>query len=83
MGVATGGGEALMPEGLLDEVGRRATVEGVGGVGVPEPVEGDVLFDTGLAGELPELSATTWAVGLLRTRHRIIGRAKARAFPHG
>ena len=48
MGVAAGGGEALVAERLLYEVGRGAPVEGVGGVGVAEPVRGDVLFDAGV-----------------------------------
>ena len=29
MGVTAGGGEALVPEGLLDQVGRDAAIEGV------------------------------------------------------
>ena len=47
---ATGGRQALMAERLLDEVGRGATVEGVGGVGVPKPVRGDAIGGAGAPG---------------------------------
>ena len=50
MGIAAGGGQALMAERLLDEVGRGATVEGVGGVGVPKPVRGDAIGGAGAPG---------------------------------
>ena len=82
VGVAAGGGEALVAEGLLDEVGRGAAVEGVRGVGMPEPVRGDVFFDAGVAGSLaydpPELAAAKRPVGLLRAKHRIAWRPEAR-----
>ena len=82
MGVAAGGGEALVAEGLLNEVGRGATVEGVRGVGVPEPVGGDVFFDAGVARSLaydpPELAAAERPVRLLRAKHRIARRPEAR-----
>ena len=69
MGVPAGGGEALVAEGLLHEVGRRAAVEGVGGVRVADPVRGDVLFDAGRTGsftdDAPELTAGERAVRLL------------------
>ena len=44
MGVAAGGGEALVAEGLLHEVGRGAAVKGMRGVRVPEPVRRHVFF---------------------------------------
>ena len=58
-----------MAEGLLHEVGGGAAVEGVGGVGVAEPVRGDVLFDAGRPGSFtddpPELAAGERVVRLL------------------
>ena len=82
MGVAAGGGEALVAEGLLNEVGRSAAIEGVRGVGVPEPVRRDVFFDAGitrsLAHDPPELAAAKRPVGLLRAKHRIARRPEAR-----
>jgi hypothetical protein len=39
--VAAGGGYSGVAEGSLDEVEGRAAVEGVGGMGVAEPVGGD------------------------------------------
>ena len=69
MGVAAGGGQALVAEGLLYEVGRGAAVERMGGVGVTEPVRGDVLFNAGvargLANDPPELAAGERSVRLL------------------
>ena len=82
MGVAAGGGEALVAERLLDEVSRGAAVESVRGVGVPKPVRGDVFFDAGVARRFaddpPELAAAKWPIGLLRTKHRITWRPEAR-----
>ena len=67
--VAAGGSEALVAEGLLDEVGRGAAVEGVRGVGVPKPVRRDVFFDAGAPGRLtydpPELAAAKRPVRLV------------------
>ena len=81
MGVAAGGGEALVAKRLLHEVGRGAPVEGVGGVGVAEPVRGNVLFDAGRPGssphDPPELTAGERAVRLLRAKHRIAVRAES------
>ena len=69
MGVAAGGGQALVAKRLLHEVGRRAAVEGVRGVRVAEPVRRDVLFDAGRPGsspdDAPELTAGERAVRLL------------------
>ena len=69
MGVAAGGGEALVAERLLNEVRWGAAVEGVRGVGMPEPVRRDVFFDAGItrgfAYDPPELAATQWPIGLL------------------
>ena len=82
MGIATGGGEALVAERLLNEMGRGAAVEGVRGVGMPEPMRGDVFFDArvagGLADDPPELAAAKRPVRLLRAKHRIARRAEAR-----
>ena len=79
MGVAARRREALVPEGLLDEMGRGATVEGVG---VPEPVRGHVFFDADRPGRFPnnppELAAAKRPVGLLRAKHRIAGLPEAR-----
>ena len=66
---------------MLDKAGRGAAVEGVGGVGVPEPVQGDVFFDAGVAcsfaDDPPQLAAAEQPVGLLRAKHRITWRAEA------
>ena len=82
VGVAAGGGEALVAKRLLNEVGRGAAVEGVRGVGVPEPVRGDVFFDAGVTRgfthDPPELTAAKRPVGLLRAKHRIARRPEAR-----
>ena len=71
-----------MAGGLSEEVGGGAAVKGVGGVGVPEPVRRDVFFDAGAPGRFPndrpELAAAKRPVGLLRAKHCISGRAKAR-----
>ena len=71
--VAAGGGEALVPEGLLDQVGRDAAIEGVWGVGVPEPV-----------GETSSLMPAL-RVALRTIRHswlRLSGPSCASATPH-
>ena len=82
MGVAAGGGEALVAEGLLHEVGRGAAVKGMRGVRVPEPVRRDVFFDAGVARSLsddpPQLAAAKRPIGLLRAKHRIAWRPEAR-----
>ena len=69
VGIAARGSEALMAERLLHKMGGGAAVERVGGVGVPKPVRGDVLFDargpSGLTHNTPELTAGERAVRLL------------------
>ena len=70
MGVAAGGGQALVAEGLLHEVRGGAAVESVRGVGMTKPVGGNVFLDAGITRRFPdnppELAAAKRPVGLLR-----------------
>ena len=86
MGVAAGGGEALVAERLLHEVSQSAAVERMGGVRVPKPVRGDAFRGAGppcgLFDDASELRAGEWLVRLLRAKHRVAGRIAVKVINH-
>ena len=47
MGISGSGSQAFMPCGLLDKVSRCAMIEGMGNVGMSEPMRGDRGGDPG------------------------------------
>ena len=49
VGIAARGGQALVAQGLLHEVGRGAAVERVGGMGVPKPMWRDAIGGAGVS----------------------------------
>ena len=54
MKISPGGGDGGVAECRLDQVDGRPAVEGMGGVGVAQPVRGDGEIDAGAAGGLPD-----------------------------
>ncbi len=53
MEVASGGGDAGVAKGSLDQMNRRAAIKGVGSMGVAEPVGRDGQLDAVAPGSLP------------------------------
>lgn len=75
MAVPGGSSQAGVAQGVLDQVHGSATVKGMAGVAMPEPMRRDVAFDAGPAGCGPyqaQHCGLTQVATLPRPEHRIL-----------